>query len=209
MEMRTDRPWVSRVRRFVAQPRVERCEICSAVLAQEHPHLLELPGHHVRCACEACVSVLAPSDHFLAIDPHKELLPDFALTDVEWDEMQIPIDIVFFVVSAKTGKPIAIYPGPAGPMESNLPLIAWTRLVERNPMLATLRPDVEALLVNRSNGLRDYYRVSIDCCYALAGLMRQKWHGLSGGTEVWDAVRGFFQSLKTGADLPTRTLLHG
>lgn len=209
MEMRTDRPWVSRIRRFVARPGVERCELCSAVLAPEHSHLLELPGHRFRCACDICVSALTPSNRFLAVEPRKELLRDFALTDAEWDEMQIPIDIVFFVVSANTGEPIAIYPGPAGPMESNLPLVAWTRLIERNPVLATLRPDVEALLVNRGGGVREYYRVSIDCCYALVGLMRERWHGFSGGTEVWDAVHAFFQSLKTGPDVPTGGLLHG
>ena len=60
--------------------------------------------------------------------------------------------------------------------------------VEANPVLTELEPDVEALLVNRTNGAREYYRAPIDRCYALAGLIRTHWRGLSGGSEVWDAV---------------------
>jgi hypothetical protein len=48
---------------------------------------------------------------------------------------------------------VAFYPGPAGATESELPLPAWNRMVARDPRLAVLRPDVEALLVRA--GARD------------------------------------------------------
>ncbi len=63
-------------------------------------------------------------------------------------------------------------------------------------MLSELEPDVEALLVNRMNGERAYYRTPIDECFKLVGLIRIHWRGLSGGTEVWDEVARFFTSLK-------------
>src|SRR4029077_10531570 len=86
---------------------------------------------------------------------------------------------VFLFHSTCANRPIAIYPSPAGPTESLLSLDAWARLVETNRVLAELEPDVEALLVNRTNGAREYYRVSIDRCYALVGLIRKHWRDLS------------------------------
>ena len=57
-----------------------------------------------------------------------------------------------------------------------------------NAALATLQPDVEALLINRVGERRDYFIAPIDRCYELVGLMRVYWRGLSGGTEVWERV---------------------
>jgi hypothetical protein len=50
--------------------------------------------------------------------------------------------------------------------------------------------------VNRVAGARDYYRVGIDECYKLVGLIRLHWRGLSGGTAVWGEIGRFFTSLK-------------
>ena len=69
-------------------------------------------------------------------------------------------------------------------------------LCEQNPVLRELAPDVEALLINRVSGARDYFRVPIDECYKLVGLIRTHWRGLSGGTEVWKEISRFSQSLK-------------
>ena len=57
---------------------------------------------------------------------------------------------------------------------------------------ATLEPDVEALLVNRIGEARECYRVGIDECYKLVGLIRTHWRGLSGGQAVWDEIGRFF-----------------
>ena len=65
-----------------------------------------------------------------------------------------------------------------------------------NPALGALQPDVEALLVNRTHGCREYYLVPIDRCYALVGTIRRQWRGLSGGSEVWEAIGGFFARLR-------------
>ena len=62
-----------------------------------------------------------------------------------------------------------------------------------------LQPDVEALLVNRVGGTREYLLVPIDECYKLVGLIRTHWRGLSGGAEVWREIGAFFAALKTRA----------
>jgi hypothetical protein len=137
------------------------------------------------------------------------VLNDFRLTDAEWNAFQIPIDMVFLFHSTTANRPIAIYPSPAGPTESLLSLDAWSRLVDANRVLAELEPDVEALLINRTNGAREYYRVSIDRCYALVGLIRKHWRGLSGGTDVWDAVHDYFAKLRVSARGAAGDLIHG
>jgi hypothetical protein len=92
-----------------------------------------------------------------------------------------------------------MYPGPAGAVQSLLGLDAWRSLVEHNPELDGLRPQVEALLIYRVNHARRYYIVPIDRCYALAGLLRQQWHGLSGGAAVWESIERFFDNLQPQA----------
>jgi hypothetical protein len=54
---------------------------------------------------------------------------------------------------------------------------------------------VEALLVNRSRGARQYFLVPIEDCYSLVGLIRTRWRGLSGGTEVWGEITAFLEGL--------------
>jgi hypothetical protein len=62
--------------------------------------------------------------------------------------------------------------------------------------LRRLQPDVEALLVNRLAAEPEYYIVGIDRCYALVGLVRTHWKGMSGGPEVWKEIGSFFTGLK-------------
>ena len=85
-----------------------------------------------------------------------------------------------------------------------LALESWNDIVARNPPLAAIEPDVEALLVNRLGYARgysapEYYLLPIDECYMLVGLIRAHWKGLSGGTEVWQKIGEFFRSLKERA----------
>ena len=93
-------------------------------------------------------------------------------------------------------KIIAVYPSPAGPIESLLELDAWQAIAADNPRLGDLQPEVEALLVNRLRGEHLYYLVPIDQCYRLSGLIRLHWRGLSGGSEVWEEVGRYFDRLK-------------
>jgi hypothetical protein len=131
--------------------------------------------------------------------PHRvQFLADFRLPEEAWAGLHLPIDLAFFLHSTAAGRVLALYPSPAGATEALVPLEAWQMLVEDNPILRELQPDVEALLVNRIGEAREYYRAGIDKCYELVGLLRTRWRGLSGGPAVWEAIGRFFAGLRGG-----------
>jgi hypothetical protein len=199
--------WASRLRRFLAATEREHCDFCAKAIGARHAHLIERANRKFFCACPQCALLLGAGDRYAALQARTDVLRDFNLSDTEWQGLRIPIDLAFIFRSTSTRGPVAIYPGPAGATESQLSAELWSRLAAANPALADLHPDIEALLVNRTNGAREYYLVSIDHCYALIGLIRKHWRGLSGGAEVWEAVRGYFQKLRDGVGI--EGVLHG
>jgi hypothetical protein len=192
------------LRRFVrARPAPrEQCELCGAPLAPEHPHLLEVARRQLRCACAPCTEIASLPDaaRFRLVPRRVLLLEGFRLSDAQWESLLLPIDLAFLVDSTAAAKVVAIYPSPAGPMESLLALSAWREILGENPILRTLTPDVEALLVNHVRGARDHYLVPIDECYRLVGLIRTRWRGLSGGAEAWRGIGELFAALRARAE---------
>jgi hypothetical protein len=187
------------LRRFVrSRAAVERCELCGLELAHEHRHLLETANRKIACACDPCALRFTDvvSGKFKLIPRDARVLADFRIDDAQWDEFALPINLVFFFHDSVAGKLTALYPGPAGVTESLLRLDAWQTLVEKNPALARMEPDVEALLVNRVGETREYFIAPIDVCFELVGLIRMHWRGLSGGSEVWHEIGEFFDRLK-------------
>lgn len=118
------------------------------------------------------------------------------MSDGEWDDLMIPVNMVFMYRSMGSKPVTALYPGPAGATESQLSLDNWGTLVQNNPILETLEHDVEALLIYRVRGVREYYIVPIDVCYELVGLIRRSWRGLSGGDMVWKNIADFFVKVR-------------
>ncbi|MGD1093936.1 MAG: DUF5947 family protein [Bryobacteraceae bacterium] len=113
-------------------------------------------------------------------------LPDFRMTDSQWDRLMMPINMAFFFKNTPQGRVIALYPSPAGATESLLSFDTWDEIELENPVLQEMEADVEALLVNRIGHSRgfsqsEYYLVPIDHCFTLVGLIRSRWQGLSGG----------------------------
>lgn len=199
------------LRRF-ARPRlpVERCELCSAALARQHPHLLELATRQIVCACDACSTLFDGMQRgkYRRVSRRTWVLPDFHIADGQWEDLLIPINMAFFFYSSVHGRMVTLYPSPAGAVESLLPLDAWAGIVRDNPVLNRLEPDIEALLVNRVGQAHaslpaEYYFAPIDDCYRLVGLIRTHWKGLSGGSEVWTEIAQFFSALKARADIVT------
>lgn len=198
----TDRPRPVAILRRFATPSaaVEHCDLCNIPLAPRHRHLLETGQRRIVCSCDACA--LRFHD---VIDGRYQLIPrsaraltEFVLTDADWDGLALPINLVFFFRTRANDRVITLYPSPAGVTESLLPLTTWQTLVADNPVLATMQPDVEALLVNRVREARQYYLAPIDACFELAGLIRLHWRGLSGGETVWREINRFFQRLEAG-----------
>ncbi len=186
---------------------VEKCELCFARLPPEHQHLVDLRTRRLVCCCLPCGLLFSgrQSAQYRRVPLDVKSLPDFRLSDAQWESLLVPINLAFFYSPEEQGsdkgasparKVIAVYPSPAGPVESLLGLEAWQEIVADNPLLRDLQPEVEALLVNRLSGKHLYYIVPIDECYRLSGLVRLHWRGLSGGSEVWDAVGQYFDRLK-------------
>jgi Family of unknown function (DUF5947) len=185
-----------------ADAALERCELCSAPLPGEHRHLLDLRSRELMCACRACVVLFddggagaAGGGHFRLVPDRRLVLDGFVLDDVMWEELRLPVDIAFFFRSSAAERVQAFYPGPMGATESLLVLSAWEALEAANPVLRTLQPDVEALLVDRARDRRRYWIAPIDECFALVGLIRTHWRGVTGGSDVWEGIQDFFDSL--------------
>jgi hypothetical protein len=185
------------------QAALEQCELCKEVIPPNHRHLLDVRSGDLMCACQACKILFdrkeAGAGHYRLVPDRRLRIEDFRLDDESWAALEIPVDMAFFFNSTRAERVSAFYPSPAGPTESLLRFDAWKDLEQANPILLSLEPDVEALLVNRARGARDYFVVPIDDPYRLVALIRGRWRGLTGGQEVWEEIEGFFARLSEGA----------
>jgi hypothetical protein len=189
------------LRRF-ARPRAaeERCDLCAAPLAEEHTHLLEPATRQLQCTCDACAILFdstTPTGKYRRVPRTIERWSDFVISDEQWEALGVPIALSFFFFSTPLQHIVTMYPSPGGATEAALSGDVWQLLCQDNAELHTLLPDVEALLVNRMRGAREYYRVSIDHCFKLVGLIRTHWRGLSGGPKIVPEVTAFFENLKS------------
>jgi hypothetical protein len=181
-----------------------RCDLGSAALADDHLHLVELPSRRLCCACEPCAILFSSpaAAKYRRVPRRVEHLAGFRLTDVQWQGLQLPIELAFFLHSTPAGRVVAFYPSPSGATEALPPEDAWQTLADDNPCLRDLEPDVEALLVNRLGTDRQHYRAGVDVCFELVGLVRSHWRGLSGGTAVWAEIGRFFARLRERSSPP-------
>jgi hypothetical protein len=181
----------------------EHCDLCGDPIPEEHRHLLDLSSRELMCACRACTilfdSAAAGGGHYRLVPDRRLHIADFELDDARWADLRIPVEMAFFFHSTQAGRVVAYYPSPAGPTESLLELDAWEEIERANPVLRSLVSDVEALLVNRVRGARQYFLVPIEDCYRLVALIRTRWRGFTGGREVWEEINGFFAGLAGGA----------
>jgi hypothetical protein len=194
------------LRQFARRERpLEHCELCSVGLGPGHPHLIELERRKLLCTCDACAILFSGQGvKFKRVPRRVRSLPNFNLSDAEWNGLMVPINMAFFLKSSLESRVVALYPSPAGATESLLALETGAEIVEHNPILNEMESDVEGLLVNRLGYSRgyssaEYYLLPIDECYKLVGLIRMHWKGLSGGTDVWRELGEFFSSLKERA----------
>jgi hypothetical protein len=172
------------------------CELCPIGIGEHHRHLLHLVERRIVCVCETCWSLRSGDAEFRPPGTRILLLEDFAMSTEIWSAFQIPIGLAFLLRSSVTGTVVALYPSPAGATESELELTAWDALCEANPILTRLEPDAEALLIDRTGDAPRYAILPVDRCYALVGLIKSRWSGITGGRAVDEAIDGFFASLR-------------
>jgi len=190
------------LRNFVHKPPpIESCDLCSLPLAERHQHLVDPQTRKLLCACDACAILFSDrgETHYRRVPRDTRYLNSFVLSDQGWNSLAIPIGLAFIYSSSVSDQVLAVYPSPAGPTESAIDKDSWEELAADNPVLTNLSPDVEALLVNRMRGAREYFVAPIDECYKLTGIVRKYWRGFSGGDEGWEQIGIFFDRLKEGS----------
>ncbi len=191
----------------------EACEFCSSVIPEQHGHVADLDHGTLACACRACYLLFTREGAGLTRDggryravPDRYLTdPDGQLTQPEWEDLEIPVGLAFFLTSSRTRRVAGFYPSPAGVTQCELDLAAWERLAASRPLLAAAADDVEAILMIRSEDRVDCFLVPVDACYALAGRMRRDWRGFDGGPAAREAVTAFLDDVRARArPLPGR-----
>ncbi|MGW1724254.1 DUF5947 family protein [Streptomyces sp. NPDC002306] len=190
---------VGGLRRFLTErpPRPERCELCAAPVPEaDHRHLVDIEQRALVCACTACALLMeqpgAAAGRFRAVPDRYLTDPEHRLDDSAWDSLQIPVGVAFFFRNAALDRLVALYPSPAGATESELEPAVWTAALGDSRLAALLEPDVEALLLRRTEGRCECYLVPVDICYELVGRMRLLWQGFDGGAEARSALDAFF-----------------
>ncbi|MFA1545289.1 DUF5947 family protein [Actinomadura chokoriensis] len=180
-------------------PPVERCELCAEPLADVHRHLLDTGSGDPLCACAACAVLFsdnaAGGRHYRLVPDERRELTGFRLDGPLWAALGVPVDLAFFSVTG-SGEVTARYPSPAGALHASVHAASWRRLTEANPVLAELRPDVEALVVHRARGAAEHWILPVDDCYRLTALLREHWTGFTGGDAVWAHIGRFFEELQ-------------
>ncbi len=180
----------------------ERCEMCARPIAEPHQHVVDLDSRALMCACRPCYLLFTQREaelRYRAVPDRYLSFPDFALAPGQWDSLQIPVGLAFLFHNSRQGRNVAFYPGPAGAAESELPLDAWQPVLDANPSLQQLAPDVEALLIRvpERGGDATCHLVPIDACYELIGRLRRVWRGFDGGSDARRELDSFFTTVRS------------
>jgi hypothetical protein len=162
----------------------------------------DLQGASLMCACRACYllfSQRSAGGRFLAVPDRYLVDPERVMSPADWDQLEIPVGLAFFLRTSRDGALTGFYPSPAGVTECRLDLQLWGRLVADYPLLGAPADDIEAALISRRDDGIAYYLVPIDACYELAGRMRLKWRGFDGGAEARASIAAFLAEVQRRA----------
>jgi Family of unknown function (DUF5947) len=181
----------------------ETCEMCKAAIPAEHSHVADLEKSSLLCACRSCYLLFtqpqAGRGRYRAVPDRYLNDPAHPMAAGEWDELEIPVGLAFFLRSSDRDEVAGFYPSPAGATECRLDLAAWERLSAAHPVLRAMEPDVEAALIARTEDEIEHFLVPIDACYELAGRMRLYWRGFDGGAEARQSIAEFLGNVRSRA----------
>lgn len=195
------------LRRFLNQRPPPRpgttCDMCRADMADRHGHIVNIESRALMCTCRPCYLLFtnegAGGGKYRIVGERVVTDPDFELSDAVWARLQIPVSMAFFFNNTSQERIVALYPSPGGATESTLPLDAWDEIVTGNPMLESLKDDVEAALFRKGDDGYGCFVVPIDLCYELVGRVKRSWRGFDGGGEMWAELDEFFDRVRERA----------
>src|SRR5262245_9726324 len=110
------------------------CDLCHAPLNEAHQHLFAPESRDLECVCDACAILFDGQEQKYRRVPRRvRFLPDFRMADAQWNGLMIPIGIAFLSHNSAADRVTAMYPSPAGPVESELQFETWNEIAEDNP----------------------------------------------------------------------------
>lgn len=174
------------------------CDLCGTPLESVHFHVVDREASRLLCACRACASSFAGTSARRHRAVPKQVRRDatFRLSDAELAALGVPVGLFFLCRRTNPARWVGFFPGALGPAEAEVDQAACAALAARSKLVATLEPDVEALLIRRErSGAESAYAVPIDECYRLTGLLRQFHRGFDGGDEARAVLEDFFAEL--------------
>jgi len=184
-------------------PRASSCEMCAEVIPAAHAHVADLESSSLLCTCRACYLLFTQAQagrgRYRAVPDRYLHDPEHPLSAAEWEDLEIPVGLAFFLRSSQRDEVAGFYPSPAGATECRLDLAAWARLAAAHPLLRVMAADVEAALLVRDGDGIEHFVVPVDACYELAGRMRLSWRGFDGGTEARQAIAEFLATVRSRA----------
>ena len=153
------------LRQFVRRKRdVERCELCSAEVGADHPHLIEPASRKLLCTCDACAILFSGMGTKYKRVPRRVLaLADFHLSDGQWESLMIPISMAFFFRSTPDAGWSLFIPAPRERRSRCCRSKPGKTSRTPIPSLKEMEADVEALLVNRVGHARGFALRNIMC----------------------------------------------
>jgi hypothetical protein len=181
----------------------EHCGLCAKPIAAQHGHVADLEQATLLCACRPCYLLFthdSASARYRAVPGRYLRDPSRTISAADWDQLDIPVGTAFFLRSTQREEVCGFYPSPAGATECALDLHAWRRLAHAHPLFGEAEPDVEAILICRTDGGIEYFLVPIDACYELAGRMRLHWRGFDGGAEARASIEAFLADVRARAE---------
>lgn len=147
----------------------ERCEVCGAERRADHGHVADVDDRRLLCVCDACRLLLEGQEQgrlrAVSADAPRRVVADASVPDW-WDDLDLPVGLVFLLRTGSDGDLVAGYPGPAGVIESDRPVVGV-------PEALWPVPDTEALVVCCSGGRFDAWLVPVTVAYAIAGRLRE------------------------------------
>jgi hypothetical protein len=174
--------------------------MCGTPLERGHGHIVDTERRSLACTCRAChLLFTAPGavrGRCRAVPGRILYDPAHPLSTKDWEALRVPAGTAFFFLNSTRGRVVGYCPGPYGAAECALEPGEWQRLADAYPLLREPVPDLEGVLVNRTDTGVESFVLPMYACYALVGEVRLRWLGLDGGAGVQRAIAALLADLR-------------